>query len=145
VGRKAIIEASCWEKQATCHKPDCFQRRNGKKTSQSNNKLRGTWRGGVCQVVHTATQEFFPPLQVEWTLGSKVLVTSSKASPQKPQTKRRVWRVKIKKMKSCYISNSRRISCPRSYSSTEGHDHHQEDNRLMPTKEAQFQLLPTIF
>jgi hypothetical protein len=29
-------------------------------------------------------QEIFPPLQVEWTLGSKVLVTSSRASPQKP-------------------------------------------------------------
>jgi hypothetical protein len=28
-------------------------------------------------------QEFFPPLQFEWPLGTKVLVNSSRASPQK--------------------------------------------------------------
>jgi hypothetical protein len=39
-------------------------------------------------------QEIFPELQVEWSLGGKVLVTSSRASPSNRATKRRVWRVK---------------------------------------------------
>jgi hypothetical protein len=42
---------------------------------QSNSELRGTWRG-VCHAVPWQQHEHFPPIQVEWTLGSKVLVTS---------------------------------------------------------------------
>jgi hypothetical protein len=40
----------------------------------------------LCQVVHTTMPRTFSTTAIEWSLGSKVLVTSSRASPQKPHS-----------------------------------------------------------
>jgi hypothetical protein len=56
-----------------------FSEKEWKKYFFKTTKLRGTWRKTTCQAVHVAPI-FFPPLQVEWKLGRKVLETSSISS-----------------------------------------------------------------
>jgi hypothetical protein len=59
VGRKAIMRHLVGRSKPYATSLMFLEEEWKRRLLQSNNKLRGTWRGGVCQAVHVATTKKF--------------------------------------------------------------------------------------
>jgi hypothetical protein len=140
-GKKGHLEASCWEKQAICHKPIISEEEWKEDFSNPTTNSEAHGRKGLSQAVHTNNKNFFHHCKLSGHWEAKCWQLHPELHPRNHTTKRRVWRVKIEEDEELPASPIQGEEVVQGEIATqEVCITNKMDNRLMP-REATFQWL----